>query len=404
MKPISNLIYQRGYRKRSEGFPLKLELIPVFGSLKRIREIWENLEESANTSYFLSWGWIENWISSLPDHVKLEFVVFLEENNPRLAFFIGKETLLRTMGDFHGQRHLFKSRGWFLNATGIPAFDRVYPEYNGFLCKQNESFRLIDILNRLPDSWDEFYLPALDMQTFPGTEALDNFSPYKTIIKDDMIVLSPFVDLDRVRARGGDYLSLLSANTRSQINRSYRLCEKIAPVQLEVARDTLRAMDIYNELVDLHEDTWTNRGQKGAFSSDYLFQFHKQLIQSRFQYDEIQLLRIKCENNTIGCLYNFVYKNNVYSYQTGINYYLDKRLRPGLVAHVEAIRHNATAGHKIYDFLGGSSRYKMSLATHHNRLIWIRLQKPLLKFRIEDALKTFKHLLVRLRKKCYMPS
>ena len=376
---------------------MKLELIPVVGNLKRIKEIWESLEESANTSYFLSWGWIENWITSLPDHVKPELFVFLERNKPCLAFFIGKETLAWAHGDFHGQRHLFKSRGWFLNATGIPDFDRISMEYNAFLCKQDESFRLIDIINRLPDSWDELYLPGLNMRSFPGTEAMDSIPPYKTIIKDDVIVLSPFVDLEKVRERSGDYLSLLSANTRAQINRSYRLYEKIAPVQIEVAQDIRNAMDIYSKLVDLHEDTWTNRSQQGAFASDYLYQFHKQLIQNRFKYGEIQLLRIKYENNLIGCLYNFIYKNKVYFYQSGINYNLDKRLKPGLIAHVEAIRHNATEGHKIYDFLAGSSRYKMSLATHHNRMIWIRLQKPLLKFRIEDSLKTFKNLLVRLR-------
>jgi hypothetical protein len=163
-------------------------------------------------------------------------------------------------------------------------------------------------------------------------------------------------------------------------------------------------MDIYHELVDLHECTWNNRGEKGAFCSDYLCQFHRQLIQSRFEYDEVQLLRIRCENSsTIGCLYNFVYKNNVYFYQSGINYNLDKRLKPGLVAHTEAVKYNAAAGHKIYDFLGGGSRYKMSLATNHNQLIWIRLQKPLLKFRIECALKTFKCCLEGLHKKSSMP-
>lgn len=376
---------------------MKLELIPAAGSLKRIMEIWMGLEESANVSYFLSWGWIENWINSLPDHVKPELAVFLEGNNPRLAFFIGKMTLQRTMGDFHGQRHLFKTQGWFLNTTGIPDFDRISMEYNGVLCKPDESFQLMDILNHLPDSWDELYMPGLDMQSFPGTKALDDLSPYKTIIKDDIIVLSPFVDLAMVRERGGDYLSLLSANTRAQINRSYRLFEKTAPVRLEVAGDTLSAMDIFNELVGLHEATWTNRSREGAFSSDYLLQFHRQLIQGRFEHDEIQLLRIKYEDNTIGCLYNFIYKNNVYFYQSGINYNLDKRLKPGLIAHVEAIRHNAAEDRKIYDLLGGNSRYKMSLATHHNRLIWIRLQKPLLKFKIEDALKTLKNLLVRLR-------
>jgi hypothetical protein len=372
---------------------MELELIPVAGNLKWIREIWESLEKSANTSYFLSWGWMENWIASLPDHVKPELVVFLERKDPFVAFFVGKANLVR--------KHIFKSRGLFVNTTGIPAFDCIYIEYNGFLCKQPQAVRVIDILKRLPHSWDELYLPGFDMRSFQGTAMLENIFPYKAIIDDDLV--SPFVDLDKVRARDGDYLSLLSANTRAQINRSYRIYEKIAPVQLEVAQDASSAMDIYHELINLHEDTWTSRGQNGAFSSDHLFQFHKRLIQSRFENSEIQLLRIKCENNTIGCLYNFVYKNNVYFYQSGINYDLDKRLKPGLIAHVEAIRHNAAMGHKIYDFLGGGSQYKMSLATDHNRLIWMRLQKPLLRFRIENGLKSFKHLLVGLCKNVTYP-
>ena len=376
---------------------MKLELVPVSGNLKRIKEIWENLEESADASYFLSWGWIENWLNSLPDHTKPELALIMEGQSPRLAFFLGKATLTRTTPqvELYGQKHLFKSRGLFLNATGIPACDRVEVEYNGFLYNKDEPLPLLEILQLLPDSWDELYLPGLDMRSSPGTEALNHMPPFKTIIKDDVIVSSPFVDLDLVRARAGDYLSLLSVNTRSQVNRSYRLYEKIAPVQLEIAHDTRSAVDTYRELVGLHEDAWTKRNHKGgAFSSDYLFQFHKQLIENRFAHNEIQLLRIKCANNTLGCLYNFVYKNNVYFYQSGINFNPDKRLKPGLVVHVEAIRHNANAGHKTYDFLGGGSRYKMSLATHHNRLIWIRLQKPLLKFRIENALRTFKHLFI----------
>lgn len=368
---------------------MKLELIPVADNFRRTREIWESLETGANTSYFLSWGWIENWIASLPDYAKPELVVFLEGNDPLMAFFLGKANLVR--------KRVLKSRGWFANTTGIPAFDRIYIEYNGFLCKRHNTLRFIDIINSLPDSWDEFYLPHLDTRSFPGTAVLDNMSPYKTFVDDDLV--SPFVDLDMVRARDGDYLSLLSANTRAQIHRSYRLCEKIAPVRVEIAQDTRSAIDIYHELVHLHEETWTKRDKAGAFSTAYLFQFHEQLIQKRFQYQEIQLLRIKYNDNTIGCLYNFVYKNNVYFYQSGVNYDLDKRLKPGFIAHVEAIKHNATVGHKTYDFLCGDSRYKMSLATHHNRLIWVRLQKPLCKFKIESALKTLKLFLAGLRKK-----
>jgi len=53
----------------------------------------------------------------------------------------------------------------------------------------------------------------------------------------------------------------------------------------------------------------------------------------------------------------------------------------------ETIKFNVAAGHKTYDFLGGDNYYKMSLATHHNRLIWVQVQKPFLKFRIENALR-----------------
>jgi len=70
---------------------MKLEFIPIAGNLKRIMGIWESLEKSSNTSYFLSWGWIENWIASLPDHAKPELVVFLEGNDPLLAFFLREE-------------------------------------------------------------------------------------------------------------------------------------------------------------------------------------------------------------------------------------------------------------------------------------------------------------------------
>lgn len=368
---------------------MKLELIPAVGNIEPIRQIWERLEETANTSFFLSWGWLGNWIASLPDHAKPELVVLWERHDPMLAFFLGKADLSR--------KRVLKSRGWFVNATGIPTYDRIWIEYNGILCKHPEAYPFLDLLKSLPGSWDEFYLPGLDMRTFPGTSQLAKVHPFRTIVDDDLA--SPYVDLAMVRARGGNYLSLLSANTRAQILRSFRLCEKHAPVRTEVARDVREAEDIFNELASLHEDTWSKRGLEGAFSSDYLRGFHKQLIQSRFVHGEIQLIRITCAHHTIGCLYNFVYKNDVCFYQSGINYGLDKRLKPGLVAHVEAIRHNAAAGHRVYDFLAGEGRYKMSLATHHNRLIWIRLQKPLFKFRVENALRTLKHHLTGSRKR-----
>jgi hypothetical protein len=342
------------------------------------------MERSANTSYFLSWGWIENWITSLPDHAKPALAVFQDGDDPHVAFFLGKANLTR--------KGFLRSRGWFVNATGIPAFDRLYIEYNGILCDNPDSFRFVDLVRSLPGDWDELYLPGLDARAFPGMAALDRILPHRTLVEDDL--LSPFVDLDLVRTRG-DYLPLLSANARAQLRRAYRLFENEAPIRIESARNLQSALNTFDALVVLHESTWEKRGKAGAFSNQYLLQFHKRLIEKRYDHDEIQLLSIKYGDKILGYLYNYVYRSHVYFYQSGINYAMDKRLKPGLVTHVEAIKYCASAGHKTYDFLAGDSRYKMSLATHQNRLLWVRLQKPLVRFALENAIKKFRRLLIK---------
>ena len=362
-----------------------LDRISVTENFERAKEIWKFLETGGAPSYFLSWGWVENWIASLPAAAKPELRVCFDGETPLLAFFAGRTNIIR--------KHLFRSRGWFVNATGNPDLDRIWIEYNGFLCGPHVAVSLADVLNALSeDSWDELYLPGLDVGSFPGNATFTKIPPFRTILEHDSI--SPFVDLNIIRREENDYLTFLASNTRYQINRSYRICEKTAPVQLEVAQDITGAMAIYRELVALHEQVWSKRGTPGAFCTDYLYLFHERLIEKRFDYGEIQLLKVRCGDVTLGCLYNFVYRNHVYFYQSGINYHLDKQVKPGFMVHVEAVRHNVAAGNNIYDFMGGDTSYKMRLATPHNRLIWVRVQKPLLRFKVEKNLKRIKGLIL----------
>ncbi len=362
-----------------------LDRINVTENFERAKEIWEFLETGGAPSYFLSWGWVENWIASLPAAAKPELRVCFDGETPLLAFFAGRTNIIR--------KHMFRSRGCFVNATGNPDLDRIWIEYNGFLCGPHIAVSLADVLNALSeDSWDELYLPGLDVESFPGNATFTKIPPFRTILEHDSI--SPFVDLGIIRREEKDYLTFLASNTRYQINRSYRICEKTAPVQLEVAQDITGAMAIYRELVALHEQVWSKRGTPGAFSTDYLYRLHERLIEKRFDYGEIQLLKVRCGDVTLGCLYNFVYRNHVYFYQSGLNYHLDKQVKPGFMVHVEAVRHNIAAGNNIYDFMGGDISYKMRLATHHNRLIWVRVQKPLLRFKVEKNLKRIKRLIL----------
>jgi CelD/BcsL family acetyltransferase involved in cellulose biosynthesis len=93
------------------------------------------------------------------------------------------------------------------------------------------------------------------------------------------------------------------------------------------------------------------------------------------------LLELAAGSEVLGYLYNFVYGDRAYSYQSGFAYGADNRHRPGLLAHALAIERAANQGLKVYDFLAGDAPYKARLGQQLGQILWCRAQRdrPLLK-------------------------
>ena len=344
----------------------------------RIREVWCGLEAASRPSYFLSWGWVETWLDTLPTAPPVALHVVRRAGAPVAAFFLGARTEWR--------HRVLPSRALYWNQTGLGAYDEICIEYNGMV-HDGTPPPLAEIVARLPAGWDEIYLRALDAggAIARGAEAgLDGAR-----LRVDGRKPSPCVDLARVRD-AGDYLKLLGGSTRSQIRRAQKLYGARGKLALEVAVSPAQAMAIFDELVVLHRRAWAERGEAGAFLP-FVHDFHRRLIERRFATGEIQLARVRAGDATIGCLYNFVWLGDVSFYQSGLAYETDSKLKPGLVCHALAIDHAARAGHRSYDFLAGDSRYKQSLATDARELVWLRLQKPRLRFALEDAARTLRN-------------
>ena len=159
---------------------------------------------------------------------------------------------------------------------------------------------------------------------------------------------------------------------------------------------------MFDELVALHRQAWRDRGEAGAFLP-FVHDFHRRLIERRFAAGEIQLLRVRAGDTTVGCLYNFVSRGDVSFYQSGLAYETDGKLKPGLVCHALAIDHAARAGHRWYEFLAGQSRYKQSLAPDARALVWARIQKPRLRFALEDLARSVRDQ-VRARRAAARPA
>jgi len=348
--------------------------IDPFTELAAVRQVWEALAEPAKASYFLSWPWVENWLGSLPPTTRLALLVLMQGETPVAAGFLGRRTLLRN--------RVVPSRAVFLNGTGWPEFDEICVEHNAWLTSAPLDLR--DVLDAVPQAWDELLLDAMD--AIPDAVSVAEAWPVRLKVRERRPCY--LVDLEKVRrARDGEYLGLLAGDLRSQIKRSYKLHQARGPIALEVAAEPEHARDIFHELVALHQATWKGRGEPGAFATPYFLRFHERLIEGRLAHGEIQLMRIRAGTSTLGCLYNFVWNGTVSFYQSGVAYESDNRLKPGLVCHVEAIRHNARVGHRLYDFLAGDARYKRGLSTDVREMVWATVQRPRLRFLAEDLVR-----------------
>jgi CelD/BcsL family acetyltransferase involved in cellulose biosynthesis len=349
-------------RVRTSGERLTLTLIA--SDEPEVEPIWRGLEAAARPSYFLTWGWIETWLTTLPAEARPQLAVIRQGERVVAACFLGQHRQLR-----HG---LVPTRARHLNSTGIPQLDDLCVEHNAMLCAPGISWPLQALVEGLPPDWDELELPAIDATPLAPPAAFQ--------VQIDREVSAPYVDLSRVRA-AGDYLALLGANTRSQIRRARRA---IGPSVLERASSVAEALEIYDELVELHTAGWRRRGQAGAFANPWFDHFHRRLIEQRFAHGEIELLRLRAGDQTIGCTYNLVAHGRTLFYQSGLAAFDDPRIKPGYLVQAAAIEYAASTGGSIYDLLGGDARYKASLATGATRLLWVRIQRRLARFAIEE--------------------
>jgi hypothetical protein len=349
----------------------------------RVETTWRLLESQAQPPYFLSWGWVESWLAALPTDQLPPLALIRDDGAPVAAFFLGHRRL---------RRHLvMTSSALYLNTTGSPRHDELCIEHNGVLALPGTCRSLAELVALLPGEWDELYLPAIDSRAFEdlGARALAGSGDLRVHVERE--TPAPFVDLEAVRGVGGDYVALLGASTRSQLRRARRITGEL---QVEVASDHDHALDIYGELLRLHARRWNSAGQRGAFHDPWFERFHRRLIQERFRHGEIQLMRLRAGDTTLGCLYNLVSRGRVLFYQCGLAASDDPRVKPGFLCHAAAIEHNARAGHAIYDLLGGGGRYKQQLSTGAHRLVWLRLHRPRVRFAIEHQIKRCKRVLL----------
>lgn len=353
-----------------------LQALPAPDELERA---WKALEARARPSFFLSWHWIGTWLACLPAHSGAWLLRVEREGHVTGLAILVPRTVWR-----HG---FVRSRGLYLHATGDPILDEIHIEHNGFLAERGREREVaqaaIGHLLTAGGEWDELFLDGVR-----DPEDLERLDLGGARMRSLRRGPSRYVDLDRVRVSGRSYAESLGKSTRYNVRRSQREFEKGGALALTEASTLEEAREFLGRLRELHQRYWKARGLPGSFAHEHFGRFHECLLERAFADGAIQLVRVCAGTAELGYLYNYVHGGRVYSYQSGFAYAgANLHQRPGLVAHVLAIEHNAALGRSAYDLLAGDSDFKRSLANAEEPMAWQVLQRPRFTLRLEDALR-----------------
>lgn len=346
--------------------------------ITRLESAWSELERISDASFFLSWSWISRWSLTIDSHLYLCSVYF-GEKLIALGLFVPNGM----------KRHrVLTVKQLRLHSTGIEEHDQIWPEYNGMLIENGFEDQvysgLIAFLEQQSLEWDELVIGPVERSTVSKIE-LSSTIPLKY-----WEAPTYRVNLLQLKLKQSKYLDSLSKNTRQQIRRSIRHYESQGELKLIKAETIKEAMGFFDAIGLAHKRRW---GGESGFYNSYFVEFHHGLIEKSFPNGSVDLVKLQVNNNAIGYLYNFIYRNKVLFYLSGLDCLVENKFKPGLVLHSMCIQSYMDDGIEEYDFLGGEAQYKKSLGSEADRLSIIYYQKQVAKLRIESRLRSLKQVI-----------
>lgn len=338
-------------------------------------ERWLCLEQRiGSTTLKNSWAWINTWLDYFgPDTcygngIPCAFVFGLVQNQD-----IGAALLPISSLDLG----LFSVPTMALGTAGEPLRERTYIQYNQFLVEldfmENFAQGLVNYL--LKQKWSILWIESfLSSQAEALICAGKNLGVPLAITKEP----SPTFDFRKLPV-GTEIWQGISHDQRSKLRRSMKhLTSQLGPQSIEWAITCEQALDILEELIVLHTDQWRRKGDPGAFRTQRLRDYHRQLVRIFFPHHLIAF-RVKQGDTTIGCLLNLIENDcgHITNHRSGFLTFTDNRLKPGYITNVLFMQEAMKRGYTEFDFLDGHIEYKKHLANTQHILISIEAYRGL---------------------------
>lgn len=154
----------------------------------------------------------------------------------------------------------------------------------------------------------------------------------------------------------------LSRNARKQRKRRRQTLHKAGQVQYALCKNASDIDDAFANLRRLHSIRQDSKGeQSGSFQTTQYCEFHLALMQQALANQELRILQLKLDGQTIGIEYAFLSKGVLYFFQTGFDPEY-QHLSPGHILMMQSIDLAIEDGATRLDLLMGDYEYKRTYA------------------------------------------
>lgn len=330
-------------------------------------ERWDLLDQDYGDGRLASSRtWVETWLNHYGSVVP-HFYVYAEDDGRPCGIALVTKSTAR-----HGP---FRIKRVHLGTAGEALQHSAYVQYNTILCNPTRKRQFVrEVIGILRNhcAWDELVLDSFapdDAQVLLEVEP--GFLPVEQS--------SPYFDFGR---SSGTPLDDYKSKTRNRLRSNLRA---LGEISTEWADNTDHALDIFEELIALHQRRWNAVGGSGAFASATFTSFHRELIQQLVPLDRAVLFRVRNVTGTIACHYKLIDRDRLLSYVEGVNYPGHQGLRPGVAAHFFCMQAAQQRGFREYDFGEGDFEYKRELSNSVRALTWAKLRRGLLKWPLTAA-------------------
>lgn len=279
-------------------------------------------------------------------------------------------------------RGILPMRRLELLATGEDEAEEVCSDYVGVIAERGAeevvAREVAEEIAQRASSWDELYFTQMDGES-KVTIALEHaLAPHGIIATERARGACPHILLPKA---WDDYVKGLDSKSRYLVTRALRELDSWAGAdgwKLRRATNAEELVEARDVLHRLHETRWTCDGHDGVFARDRFRTFHDEVMPKLLARGELDVVWLEVKGQPVAVLYNIVYDNKAYVYQSGrITHDVPKNLKIGIAMNCVAIRDYIDKGLREYDFLNGMSQYKRQMCAGNSRpIVTVRAPSP----------------------------